>query len=306
MKLDLGLLTLQFAAFMLSGVAGKPENGVLRVLFVGNSFTFRNGGLAAAVTYLVKETTGGDAITAQYAIRSHTWTMSAADAMNSSTALHSLLGPGGNQTWDYVILQENSKYGTYKNKEERDSTEALLQLARLAKARSAQVCLLLTWATLADKSATNFKTSQALLDDHYLRAAAAVKADTGLDAFIAPAGLAWQKIYNEMNTTVAGIPTGLDRFLALYNPSDLRHPSSLGTLLAACTITSAITGCKSVNGDTGVLGTDISWSSYLKDTSDSVVFQPNFSITLPSYPWQLKTGLNTVLPCLPGNSTILY
>ncbi len=35
---------------------------------------------------------------------------------------------------------------------------------------------------------------------------------------------------------------GLDRFLALYNPADLRHPSALGTLLAACTVTSAITG----------------------------------------------------------------
>ena len=58
-----------------------------------------------AVAYLVKENTGGDAVTAQYAIRSHTWSESAADAMNSSTALYSLLGPGGNQTWDYVILQ---------------------------------------------------------------------------------------------------------------------------------------------------------------------------------------------------------
>ncbi len=47
------------------------------------------------------------------------------------------------------------------------------------------------------------------LNDHYLRAAAAVKADTGLDAFIAPAGLAWQKIYDEMNLTEAGIPIGI-------------------------------------------------------------------------------------------------
>ncbi|BDA51314.1 hypothetical protein COCOBI_18-1910 [Coccomyxa sp. Obi] len=255
-----------------------------------------------AVTYLIKENTGGDAVTAQYAIRSHTWAESAADAMNSSTALYSLLGPGGNQTWDY----ENSAYGTWTGQKERNSTAALLQLARLAKARSANVCLLLTWATLTDTSATNFISSQALLNDHYLKAAAAVKADTGLEAFIAPAGLAWQKIYNEMNTTAAGIPIGLDRFLALYNPNDLRHPSSLGTLLAASTIASAITGCKSVDGDSGVLGASVPWSSHLKKASDNVVFQPDFNLTLPAYPWQLQTGLDTVPQCLPRNSTVLY
>ena len=35
---------------------------------------------------------------------------------------------------------------------------------------------------------------------------------------------------------------GLGRFLALYSPKDLRHPSALGTYLAACTIVSSITG----------------------------------------------------------------
>ena len=58
-----------------------------------------------AVSYLVKESTGRDATTAQYAISRHTWSQSAVDAMTSSSALYSLLGPGGNQTWDYVILQ---------------------------------------------------------------------------------------------------------------------------------------------------------------------------------------------------------
>lgn len=49
---------------------------------------------------------------------------------------------------------------------------------------------------------------QALLNEHYLKAVAAVKADTGLDAFIAPAGLAWQRIYDGMNETEAGLPIG--------------------------------------------------------------------------------------------------
>jgi hypothetical protein len=58
-----------------------------------------------AVSYLLKQTTGREPTVAQYAIRSHTLAQSAVDAMNSSTVLYSLLGPGGNQTWDYVILQ---------------------------------------------------------------------------------------------------------------------------------------------------------------------------------------------------------
>lgn len=67
-------------------------------------------------------------------------------------------------------------------------------------------------------------------------------------------------------------------------------------------------GCKSVDGDTGVMGADIAWSSYLKKASDNVVFRPDFNITLPPYPWQQQPGLETSthLPCLPRNSTILY
>ena len=60
---------------------------------------------AQAVSYLLKQNTGREPTVAQYAIASHTLAQSALDAMNSSTALYSLLGPGGNQTWDYVILQ---------------------------------------------------------------------------------------------------------------------------------------------------------------------------------------------------------
>ena len=59
-----------------------------------------------------------------------------------------------------LIVQENSAYGNWMGEQETNSTKGLLQLARLAQARSANVCLLLTWATLANTSATNFTASQ--------------------------------------------------------------------------------------------------------------------------------------------------
>ncbi len=51
---DPALLTLQLAAFMMTGVIGRPEDGLIRLLFIGNSFTFRNGGLAAVQALLLE------------------------------------------------------------------------------------------------------------------------------------------------------------------------------------------------------------------------------------------------------------
>lgn len=56
--------------------------------------------------------------------------------------------------------QENSEYGTWDAQKDDASSAALLQLASFAKARKANVCLLLTWATLNNTSATGFTSSQ--------------------------------------------------------------------------------------------------------------------------------------------------
>ncbi len=50
-----------------------------------------------------------------------------------------------------LTVQEESAYGKLDGEQETNSTKALLQLARLAQARSTNVCLLLTWASLATK-----------------------------------------------------------------------------------------------------------------------------------------------------------
>ena len=69
-----------------------------------------------------------------------------------------------------------------------------------------------------------------------------------------------------------------------------------------------LAGCKSVDGDSGVMGADIAWSSHLKKVSDHVVFRPDFKLNLSPYPWQEQTRLETSthLSCLPRNSTVVY
>jgi len=49
---------------------------------------------------------------------------------------------------------------------------------------------------------------QALLDQEYVRAAAEVKANTGLDAFVAPAGPAWQLVFDQAPNTTTGVHEG--------------------------------------------------------------------------------------------------
>lgn len=46
------MLLLATAAMLLPAARPVPEDGLLRLLFVGNSFTFRNGGLAAVGLFL--------------------------------------------------------------------------------------------------------------------------------------------------------------------------------------------------------------------------------------------------------------
>ena len=60
----------------------------------------------------------------------------------------------------YAHEQENSEFGTWNAQKDDASSAALLQLANFAKARKANVCLLLTWATLNNTSATGFTPSQ--------------------------------------------------------------------------------------------------------------------------------------------------
>jgi hypothetical protein len=177
------------------GTSSRP----LRVLFIGNSYTYYNGMpnmLASMVPSSGRlrietraETIGGATLERLAALR--------------STRFALLDGP-----WDFVVLQEQSMLPII-------SPEKMFRAARELDAEvrkvNAKTLLYLTWARRSEAA------KQATLDHAY------GTLGKELGALVAPVGPAWQ----------AALIASPD--LALY-VNDGSHPTPLGSFLAACVI----------------------------------------------------------------------
>ena len=171
----------------------------VRILFVGNSFTARNGlphilvDLAAAaqdpLAVEVESIIAGGA-----SLRRH-WNAGAAQRALAAS------------TFDWVVLQEQS---TLPIKNAQRYHENVRLFAPLIAEHGARLALYLTW------SRQQAPRTQALLND----AVASVAAETG--ARIVPVGRAWHDALDD------------DPPIDLYMP-DGSHPNATGSYLAACT-----------------------------------------------------------------------
>lgn len=79
----------------MAACARKPVGSVTRVLFIGNSFTDRNGGLDTQLMRLAPSVEASRVTRAGFSLQSHWFDGSALAAIRS-------------QRWDYVVLQEQS------------------------------------------------------------------------------------------------------------------------------------------------------------------------------------------------------
>jgi hypothetical protein len=175
--------------------ARKP----LRVLFIGNSYTFFNGGLGTAVKGLasavkdgrpfeyVEVTKGGQTLEGHW---------------NEGKALAAIRKGG----WDFVVLQEHSLGAV-------DRREKMFQYARMFDAEirktGAKTVFYETWGR------KNRPEMYGVVEQAYVSLASQLK------AVVAPAGAAW-------SLALKANPT-----LSLHI-ADLSHPTPAGTYLNAC------------------------------------------------------------------------
>lgn len=201
--------------FVLLGSAAchrAPERH-LRVLFIGNSYTYTNN-LPAMFTALAAD--GGQATVETRTTAPGGWFLKT--HWEKGDAPH-LLAQG---KWDYVVLQEQSLLGSvierdgqlHIGNDEFFHPYAVMWVRSIKDAGAAPV-LFLTWAHKATRE------DQAILNDAYLR--------VGRDenALVAPAGIAWD--------AVRGEHPEIELFQA-----DGSHPSAAGTYLAACAFYAAV------------------------------------------------------------------
>ena len=206
------------AALALLGPPARAQNApvprTLKVLFIGNSYTYFNdlpqtlAKLAASATPPLTIETGRFLIGGA-TLQRH-W--------REGKALE-LVRQG---EWDYVVLQDQSMLGGVDNEEPHvASPAALLEFARLFNAEirksRARTVFYLTWAR------EGHPELQARLTDAYRTAA------REMSALLAPVGLA------VMSARI------LNPAMPFYR-ADHSHPSPAGTYLAACVFYAVLTG----------------------------------------------------------------
>lgn len=184
----------------------------IRVLFVGNSYTFYND---LPVTFEKLMLSGGY----QVEVGSSTyggWSLS--DHLTSSETVDMI----GKDNWDYVVLQEKS---VVTNPEE-EMYPAVRGLDRLIHEKGAETILFMTWGRkkgLASAGFPDFESMQVHIDNNYLNIA------DELSLSVAPVGTAWQNVLT------------VDNFPSLWD-NDGSHPSPFGTYLAACVFYALLSG----------------------------------------------------------------
>ena len=197
------------AIFWLSGVQGaaQVQKDTLRVLFVGNSYTYFEN--LPQVVSVLSEQTGTVLITEKITIGgaklSEHWR--GARGLNTKEKIR-------NGDYDIVVLQEWS-LGTIN---ERDSAVFYLGLfSKHAREEGAKPFYYLTWGR------EKVPQQQEPISRVYRETAALNRAT------VVPAGEAW------------ALARELRPDFDLYNP-DGTHPSELGTYLTACVFAATITG----------------------------------------------------------------
>ena len=285
------LVLLLFAATLtpLTATAESTHNedGTLDVLMIGNSYTSSNNlAMRLSATFddanldnnLTSISPGGAKISQH-----------AADAQNTGTEHHDRLTTSTGL--EYVALQDQSQVPSFPTTSEywQDSKDGAVTIAEMADDIGAEIVLFQTWG-YRNGDANNqwrnpdYPTMQAHLESGYRLYAENITA-RGLPVYIAPVGMAYHQLYDEV-LDAGGDPTADGTLFSRLYSSDGAHPAAEGSYLAACVFHATITGKTTVGlGDAGL---SIPPSDVLKlqQTADHTVF--NATVDDYDFPWETK------------------
>ena len=193
-----------------------------------------------------------------------------------------------NSGWDYVVLQDQSQVPSFprNNTYWIDSKDAAILLADRIDDEGSEVVLLMTWGRRSGDAQNparnpNFPTMQGNLESGYADFQSNMTANTNATVWMAPVGLAWEAVYDDViaNNGTPTLPG--NTFYDLYT-SDGSHPSLSGSYLSACVLYATLTGQTpvGVNDSTNLNSSlKLELQKYAADT----VFNNTQNI---AYPWQ--------------------
>ena len=209
MKYINGYLSLLLLIIMLFSCSQSKQVDELRILFIGNSYTYYNS-TPELVKALIRENFPEQVVETQLISGGG---MTLADHWQEESTLEAIR----KGEWDFVVLQEQSKLGMgvmIDNNMYFGQTEQFFEHSRKfdreIKEAGAKTVLLMTW------SARGQPKEQAILTHAYTSIA------KELEAIVAPVGLIWDKVRTNPK-------------IDLY-ADDGGHPSSVGSYLVAVTL----------------------------------------------------------------------
>jgi hypothetical protein len=216
-----GLVRNPFAPVLQGDVAlARGDGAGLRVLFVGNSFTFYN-----SMPALVDRLAAADEGAPTMFVASYTrggWTLEGA---SHDDRLESLLEE---VAWDVVVLQAQSQLLSFPAGQRRRETHPFAHaLERQISSAGGQTVLFMTWGYRGgdprNYPGDTFTAMQRRLVEGYSELGAE------LSAPVAPVGLAWKEALQR--------EPGLDLW-----DGDGEHPNTAGSYLAACVFYAMLSG----------------------------------------------------------------
>jgi hypothetical protein len=212
--ITLGVILLLLAGCTMQQQEAAPDAS-LRILFIGNSYTFYND-LPEMFAELVQSS--GKEIDIEMAAVAG-WTLSDHAASEGTQTMIQSRG------WDYVILQEQSVIPSVQEERAETMYPAVRALDDMIRNAGAETVLLMTWGRrdgLPAEGFQDFNAMQAELGAGYTE----IGGEVG--AIVARVGLAWQNAVTQ------------DANMDLWD-IDGSHPSKMGSYLAACVLYAAIT-----------------------------------------------------------------
>jgi hypothetical protein len=237
-----GLIRNPFAWAVSGDLAlARSDRPGLRVLFVGNSFTYENrmpslvrqlarSGPAGPRTFVVQDTKGSGTL----------------HSASTDKGLTKLLAE---VHWNIVVLQEQSQLLSLPFEQRRRLSDPYARdLQRKIRATGARTVLFLTWGYKNGDRANLRDDSYEAMQARLTAGTEAVGAELG--ATIAPVGVAWAEVHK----SAPG--------LALW-ASDGKHPSTYGSYLAACVFYSMLSH-RDPTTNSFTDGIDARWATYLR------------------------------------------
>ena len=205
------VLALVLNSCTVGNLFAKPcaeDPACVRILFIGNSYTFTNdlpGTLVKLAEAGGKRVETGLAAPGGWALSDH---LKSADSLAQISA----------SKWTYVVLQEQSMIPANESMRDTQMYPAARELAGKIKATGAKAILFITWGHREgwpENKMPTYESMQAAINSSYFILG------KQLQASMAPVGYAWQTLHQQKPQ------------LALWQ-EDGSHPNETGTYLAAC------------------------------------------------------------------------